>query len=55
MPGTYVLTCTALGYVPYVATGVEVTRRSHAAPPLLGQHTEAVLAWLDALEGEASR
>jgi hypothetical protein len=32
LPGTYVLTCTALGYVPYVATGIEVT--SSAAPSL---------------------
>jgi CoA-transferase family III len=26
---------------------VEVTRRRHAAPPTLGQHDEAVRAWLD--------
>jgi Carboxypeptidase regulatory-like domain len=32
LPGTYVLTCTALGYMPYVATGVEVT--SSEAPYL---------------------
>ncbi len=32
LPGTYVLTCTALGYEPYVATGVEVT--SSEAPYL---------------------
>ena len=36
LPGTYVLTCTALGYEPYVATGVEVT--STEAP-----HVHAVM------------
>jgi len=30
LPGTYVLTCTALGYEPYVATGIAVT--SSGAP-----------------------
>lgn len=32
LPGAYVLTCTALGYEPYVATGIEVT--SSEAPNL---------------------
>lgn len=36
LPGTYVLTCTALGYEPYVATGIEVT--SSEAP-----HVHAVM------------
>ena len=30
--------------------GGEVTPRGHAAPPRLGEHTGAVLAWLDGLE-----
>lgn len=28
--------------------------REHSAPPTLGQHTEQVLAWLNALDGESS-
>ena len=28
------------------ADGTETTRRSHAAPPTLGQHDDAVRAWL---------
>ena len=46
LPGTYVLTCTALGYEPYVATGVEVTASEapylHAVMPSQKKHVEQV-------------
>jgi len=46
LPGTYVLTCTALGYEPYVATGVEVTASEapnlHAVMPSQKRHVEQV-------------
>jgi hypothetical protein len=29
------------------ADGTEPTRRDHAAPPVLDEHRERVLAWLD--------
>ncbi len=38
---------------PDPSAPVEVTRKDHTAPPLLGQHTAAVLAWLDALDAQA--
>lgn len=32
----------------------EATRRVHAAPPRLGEHTDTVLAWLDAVDGRGA-
>jgi formyl-CoA transferase len=36
------------------ADGIEQTRRDHVAPPTLGQHGDAVRAWLGETRGDAS-
>jgi formyl-CoA transferase len=32
------------------ADGASLVRSAHAAPPVLGQHTEQILDWLDSVD-----